>query len=395
MASREAPNTPPPSYQEATGGGATTTGPSAAVPSSSSSSQNSRRQPRFRSGERNGIPPDRRRSIEDECRPLPEGWVRRFDPDTQHQFFVDTRADPPRSIWTHPLDDRDYLASLSPPERARAEEEDGRWFQHHFGGESDDDEGGGGGGGGGGGIRRRFTGDDIMAETTDSDDDSDADDHHRHQRRQQGAAGASSSAKPTAQAKSERGFGRRLKDRLTGTTHEQREAARRKREEEERELYRQHMAFRGGLLAAIRDDRPQLLGHDTSGRPVYLEPPGSGYAGVSGVTRLSPRVTEVHYRPGAGPLPDELARGARFVRPEGYAGPGLAPGLSPGLSAGGMMYPGGATRYYGRPMGPCIDTIPFLYGCGGAAVFSGVVGLHGNGVKLALGSAVLELRPRP
>ncbi|RYO79901.1 hypothetical protein DL766_006960 [Monosporascus sp. MC13-8B] len=315
---------------------------------SSSSSRNGRRQPRFRSGERNGIPPDRRRSIEDECRPLPGGWVRRFDPDTQHQFFVDTRADPPRSIWTHPLDDRDYLASLSPAERARAEEEDGRWFQHHFGGESDDDEGGGG-------IRRRFTGDDIVAETTDSDN-SDADDQHRHRRRQQGAAGASSSAKPTAQAKSQRGFGCRLKDRLTGTTHEQREAARRKREEEERELYRQHMAFRGGLLAAIRDDRPQLLGHDTSGRPVYLEPPGNGYAGVSGVTRLSPRVTEVHYRPGAGPLPDELARGARFVRPEGYAGPGL--------SAGGVMYPGGAARYYGRPMGSYARPCGMGYGGG-------------------------------
>ncbi|RYP85459.1 hypothetical protein DL770_005017 [Monosporascus sp. CRB-9-2] len=348
MANQEAPNSPPPSYQEATGGSATTR-PSAAAPSSSSS-RNNRRQPRFRPGERNGIPPDRRRSIEDECRPLPEGWVRRFDPDTQHQFFVDTRADPPRSIWTHPLDDRDYLASLSPAERARAEEEDGRWFQHHFGGESDDE-------GGGGGIRRRFTGDDIMAETTDSD--SDSDDHH-HQQRHQGAAGAPSSAKPTAQAKSEGGFGRRLKDKLTGTTHEQREAARRKREEEERELYRQHMAFRGGLLAAIRDDRPQLLGHDTSGRPVYLEPPGSGYAGVSGVTRLSPRVTEVHYRPGAGPLPDELARGARFVRPEGYAGPGLAPAFP----AGGMIYPGGATRYYGRPMGPYTRRYGMGYGGG-------------------------------
>ncbi|RYP77032.1 hypothetical protein DL771_001322 [Monosporascus sp. 5C6A] len=372
MANQEAPDSPPPSYQEATGGGATTR-PSAAAPSSSSS-RNNRRQPRFRSGERNGIPPDRRRSIEDECRPLPEGWVRRFDPDTQHQFFVDTRADPPRSIWTHPLDDADYLASLSPAERARAEEEDARWFQHHFGGESDDE-----GNGGGGGIRRRFTGDDIIAETTDSD--SDSDDHH-HRRRQHGAAGASSSAKPAAQAKREGGFGRRLKDKLTGTTHEQREAARRKREEEERELYRQHMAFRGGLLAAvrlhydpppslvfcprsnapkIREDRPQLLGHDTSGRPVYLEPPGYGYAGVSGVTRLSPRVTEVHYRPGTGPLPDALARGARFVRPEGYAGPGLAPGFQ----AGGMIYPGGAARYYGRPpMGPYARPYGMGYGGG-------------------------------
>ena len=34
---------------------------------------------------RNGISPEERRSMEDEGRELPEGWVRTYDPDTHHQ----------------------------------------------------------------------------------------------------------------------------------------------------------------------------------------------------------------------------------------------------------------------------------------------------------------------
>jgi len=48
---------------------------------------------------RNGIPPEHRRSMEDEHRHLPPGWVRQYDAQSHHQFFVDIKADPPRSIW--------------------------------------------------------------------------------------------------------------------------------------------------------------------------------------------------------------------------------------------------------------------------------------------------------
>ncbi|KAF8481077.1 hypothetical protein DFH94DRAFT_737849 [Russula ochroleuca] len=41
--------------------------------------------------------------------PLPYGWVQEFDPNTNHPFWVDTKADPPRAIWTHPYDDDQYL----------------------------------------------------------------------------------------------------------------------------------------------------------------------------------------------------------------------------------------------------------------------------------------------
>ncbi|KAF7306801.1 C2H2-type domain-containing protein [Mycena indigotica] len=51
-------------------------------------------------------------------RPLPKGWIEQKDPNTGHTFYVDTGANPPRSIWVHisiclrrvhPLEDEQYL----------------------------------------------------------------------------------------------------------------------------------------------------------------------------------------------------------------------------------------------------------------------------------------------
>ncbi|KAI8981262.1 hypothetical protein BD414DRAFT_579327 [Trametes punicea] len=44
-----------------------------------------------------------------ENEPLPEGWVREWDPSTKHPFWVDTKAQPPRSIWVHPYEDEQFL----------------------------------------------------------------------------------------------------------------------------------------------------------------------------------------------------------------------------------------------------------------------------------------------
>lgn len=62
----------------------------------------------------------------DELRPLPQGWVREFDPETEHQFFVDTNSPGPRTIWKHPFDDDEYLSShtsdlVSPPDKSDEE----------------------------------------------------------------------------------------------------------------------------------------------------------------------------------------------------------------------------------------------------------------------------------
>jgi hypothetical protein len=216
---------------------------------------------------RNGIPLHARRSMEDELRPLPRGWVREFDPETQHQFFVDTLASPPRSIWHHPYDDDIYLDSLPANERET--------IRSTYSGPP-----------------RRPSAKDIAAEHTDSDSDSGS----------------------THKEKKHVSLGRKLKDRLTGTTHEQRAAERARREAEEHEMYRQHRILRRAMLEAMRTGRPQLLGRDENRTHVFLEPPGHTFPGVTGVKRLSPYLSEVVYDGSDGRRPGPHGR---YLRPEG------------------------------------------------------------------------------
>ncbi|KAK8062326.1 hypothetical protein PG997_014423 [Apiospora hydei] len=240
--------------------------------------------------ERNGISAQRRRSIEDESRPLPDGWVRTFDPENHHQFFVDIRADPPRSIWHHPYDDEQYLNSLPVQEREQL-----------------------------GGLTRHPSKEDIAAETTDEEGDS----HHATAFRGPGHGAAAGEASEASSSSSKpRSFGRKMKDKITGTTHEERDAERSRRQQREQGLYKQHELFRRGLAAAIRTNQPQLLGQDDEGTDVYLEPPDAQYAGVTHVRRLSPSLEEVFYAPDAPGIP--RARGmcgpSRTRRTAGAAG---------------------------------------------------------------------------
>jgi len=55
---------------------------------------------------------DTRKSLDDERRDLPEGWVRCFDPKTEHAFYVDEKDPNHRAIWVHPYDDPTFLQSL-------------------------------------------------------------------------------------------------------------------------------------------------------------------------------------------------------------------------------------------------------------------------------------------
>ncbi|KAI0143127.1 hypothetical protein GGR57DRAFT_366714 [Xylariaceae sp. FL1272] len=293
----------PPSYSQATG------------TSSGSPPSLSRR-------ERNGISPETRRSMEDERRPLPEGWVRSFDPQTSHQFFVDTRQDPPRAIWHHPLDDETYLSTLDPTERDRVGTQQRRWSQA-----------------------------DIEDESTDEDTDDEGKHHHfwQKQKQEQGTASAGGEEQLSAPHR----LGRRVKDAVTGTTHEQREQQRRRRAERETDLYRQHQIFRRGLEAAMRTGQPQRLGDDDDGRSVYLEPPGTRYRGVTKVRRLSDSVVEVFYERGAGPRVEGGEEGARFVRAD-----------DDDLDRGGYGYQtGGYAPGYMRPYAPYGR--PYGYGYGG------------------------------
>ncbi|KAK3296630.1 uncharacterized protein B0H64DRAFT_456014 [Chaetomium fimeti] len=258
---------------------------------------------------RNGIPLPARRSMEDELRPLPAGWVREFDPDTQHQFFVDTMASPPRSIWHHPYDDDTYLDSLPPASASNAA--------------------------------------DIAAEETDGDSDA-----------------SSTSTK--------RSLGRKLKDRITGTTHEQRAAERSRRAAAEHELYRQHRLLRRAMHEAMRTGRPQLLGRDENRAHLYLEPPGHTFPGVTGVRRLSPYLSEVVYDGADGRRPGPAGR---YLRPEGdMYGMGYG-GYGCGRFAGGRWDRPGVEyrRVPGRGFGGGFGT-PLMMPLMGGMMMGGLMG---------------------
>lgn len=240
--------------------------------------------------------------MEDELRPLPKGWVRTFDPETLHQFFVDTTKDPPRSIWTHPYDDNEYLSTLTSEERERIEEQSLRHGQPSKA--------------------------DIMAEHTDEEHD-DIPSPSTH-------VGANDPPLPPRddKGKGKAPLGRRLKDKLTGTTHEQREKERAKRAEEERQYYEQHMKFRAAMTKAAQTGQPQFVGKDNNGKDIYVEPPAynSGY-GYPGGYGYSPYNTGMYSTPNA-----------NYIRPQGpYQRPygrGFGGGYGLPLAVGGGLLGG-------------------------------------------------------
>lgn len=257
---------------------------------------------------RNDIPFDRRRSMEDETRALPQGWVRTFDPESGHQFFVDTTQDPPRSIWTHPYDDEQYLSSLPSAERERIESGSEPTMFH-----------------------RRATQDDMMAEHTDEDDNTE-----------------DLPARPEKLS-----LGRKLKNKLTGTTHQQREEERKKRGQSERDAYKRHMAFRNAMQKAAQTGEPQYLGKDANGKPVYVQPP-SGATDDSSYYASKDSTRTVVNPFGSGMYSAPSSRYARpsgaYYRPRGYGygggygvplGLGVGGGLLGGLLIEDMMWDGG------------------------------------------------------
>jgi len=290
------PDTAPPSYEAATAGGSST-------PHRLSSEIPAARI------ERNGIPPERRRSMEDENRPLPPGWVRSFDPEEHHQFFVDTTKDPPRSIWVHPYDDEEYLSSLEPSERQKLKR-----------------------------FHRTLTLEDLAAE------DSDTEDHHPNATSSSSANRQELPPRPNAgtQGQGEQltgihKFGRKMKDKLTHTTHEQREQERRRRAEEERKAYMLHLKARQAMIKALETGEPQFLCKDAQGRDLYIVPPG-GMGAPRGGLGLNPYASAY-----ANPNVRYMRPAMPYRRPYGYGyGGGLgmpvAAGFLGGAMLGGLMF---------------------------------------------------------
>ncbi|EME40137.1 hypothetical protein DOTSEDRAFT_74839 [Dothistroma septosporum NZE10] len=307
MSGSQIPNEAPPSYSQATGSSKPSNPALSAAGSSSHNDSSHLNVPGASSGGKNGIPAAYRRSMEDEQRPLPNGWVRTYDPSSEHQFFVDTTKDPPRSVWHHPYDDDEYLATLPAEERERIEQESMTGML-----------------GNGNHASKEHM---IHAHSDDEDD-------HQHAAAGSSAAESSAQLPPRPEGKgkqSERSFGRKLKDKVTGMTHEQREVERKRRAEEERRMYEQHLRMRQAMTKAMQTGQPQLLGKDRDGKDVYVEPPAQGgyYGGGYG--------NGYGYNPYQQPPGVYTTPNARYIRPQDpYARPGY--GYGGGYGRGGMGY---------------------------------------------------------
>lgn len=79
-------------------------------------------------------------------------------------------------------------------------------------------------------------------------------------------------SRPEDKGKGKQSYGRRLKDKLTGTTHEQRELERYHRNQEEEAAYKQQIHAERAMAIAEETGQPQFLGKDHNGYDVYVEP---------------------------------------------------------------------------------------------------------------------------
>ncbi|GAA5946925.1 hypothetical protein JCM10213_002901 [Rhodosporidiobolus nylandii] len=211
------------------------------------------------------IPAEARRDIIDEQRPLPENWRREWDPKSEHFFYVDTKASPPRSIWCHPLD----------PEYLAAHPQDAKELSSEYAPPS---------------------GAPPAGSSTSKQD-------------QQHVSAYASDGKD-GKKKDERSLGRKMKDKLTGTTHEERVQQRKKRQEEEMKQYQAYLVRRKQILEAQRQGRYQ---------PMYAAP-------------ASPYSRPMYYNSGIG-------------MPYGYGGygygrRGMGMGMGPGMAVGGGLLGG-------------------------------------------------------
>ena len=252
----------------------------------------------------NGIPAAMRRSMEDEGRSLPTGWVRSYDPVDDHQFFVDTTKDPPRSIWHHPYDDETYLNSLESKERERIKQMQQDHAEEYMGGAGGSE-------------------DEAHPHATSSSKTG-------SQPAAAGGAGPSGTL-ASDNSKGKPSFGRRWKDKITNSTHEEREAERQKRAQQEAQYYERHRQLRQAMVQAQQTGQPQFIGKDPrTGQDIFLEPP-NGPRAPNGAQGYNPYAQGPYTNPNA-----------RFVRPDyPYARPGY----------GGYGYGGGYGGGYGLPIG--------------------------------------------
>jgi hypothetical protein len=136
-------------------------------------------------------------------------------------------------------------------------------------------------------------------------------------------------------------FGEKLKDKVTGTTHEERTRMRAQRDKEEREYYEAHMRLRQAMQRAEMTGKPQFFAKDKNGQDIYIEPSGGAGMGYGGYSR-GYGVNPYANGPYANPNTRFIRPTAQYGRPYGPYGGGLgmpiAGGLLGGMLLGGLMF---------------------------------------------------------
>ncbi|KAG2154702.1 hypothetical protein DEU56DRAFT_769838 [Suillus clintonianus] len=222
--------------------------------------------------------------------PLPEGWIREYDPQQKHPFWVDTKAKPPRAIWVHPYEDEQFLSD-NPDIKAKVEKLEGAPSVDPPPYEQ---------------RRHSFSGGETSAPLRSN------------------TKSSGSAVKPPTDEQHEerkRGMFGKLKDKAIGTK-EEREAHKRQRAEE-----------RAREEEQLREARRRNLEE----RAAYLQQHG-GYAPYGGSTSYGyPQAGYGMYGPPAGdPYGYNGGRGRYGGRSGGFGGGGLALPLLGGL-AGGLL----------------------------------------------------------
>ncbi|KAF8308740.1 hypothetical protein DL93DRAFT_2170858 [Clavulina sp. PMI_390] len=193
-----------------------------------------------------------------ERRDLPAGWIKEHDSQSDRDYFVDTLANPPRSIWVHPLDDPEFMLTHRGDDGSNVEDLENNHLEHPPPGFSD------------------------KVQSSEYPEDKQA----RHDDENELAQASSEPLTSTlAPPTKKQGLLSKLKQKAIGTK-EEREAARqmheRRRKEQERQYYERRnamVAARMQQIEAQEQRRRQQAGHSAQRGQQYDRPAMNAYGG--------------------------------------------------------------------------------------------------------------------
>lgn len=224
-----------------------------------------------------GVSEADRLSMEEERLPLPSGWIRQWDSVSKHQYFVDTKATPIRSIWVyvlfaifvchvtqqflfrHPLHDAEFLATLPLDQRPSTASTSQPLLDGPVSNDNAQPQ-----------NRKKL-------HDTDSESDSDsradaAESSHQQSRVKENGKG---------KGKAEVGFGEKVKNKILGGTKEERAALKAEKQRLRQEADERKAARRAAIERLEREEfeaylrrRQEMMRHGYGQSPFYAPPQG-------------------------------------------------------------------------------------------------------------------------